>query len=106
VNLIFYLKLVNTKVTTLKTNKSKILIVDDEISIRRILATRLSMAGYEVVAAADGLEALDIFSKEVPDLVVLDVMLPKLDGYGVCQKLRQQSNIPIIMLTALGEVVD
>lgn len=90
----------------MKTNKSKILVVDDEISIRRILATRLSLAGYEVVAAADGLEALDIFSCLVPDLVVLDVMLPKLDGYGVCQKLRQHSNIPIIMLTALGDVVD
>lgn len=90
----------------MKTKKSKILIVDDEISIRRILQTRLSMAGYEVVVAADGLEALDIFSQEVLDLVVLDVMLPKLDGYGVCQKLRQQSNIPIIMLTALGEVLD
>jgi two-component system, OmpR family, response regulator RpaB len=90
----------------LKTKKSKILVVDDEISIRRILVTRLSMAGYEVVAAADGLEALDIFSQEVPDLVVLDVMLPKLDGYGVCHKLRQKSNIPIIMLTALGDVSD
>lgn len=91
----------------MKTKQSKILIVDDEISIRRILTTRLSMVGYEVVAAADGLEALDIFSQEAPDLVVLDVMLPKLDGYGVCQKMRQQtSNIPIIMLTALGEVLD
>ena len=52
------------------------------------------------------LEALDIFHKEIPDLVVLDVMLPKLDGYGVCQQLRQESNIPIIMLTALGDVAD
>lgn len=90
----------------MKTKKSKILIVDDELSIRRILTTRLSLAGYEVLAAADGLEALDIFACEVPDLVVLDVMLPKLDGYGVCQKLRQQSNIPIIMLSALSDVVD
>ncbi len=62
----------------MKAKKSKILVVDDEISIRWILVTRLSMAGYEVVAAADGLEALNIFSQEVPDLVVLDVMLPKL----------------------------
>ncbi|PSB31270.1 response regulator transcription factor RpaB [Chlorogloea sp. CCALA 695] len=85
---------------------SKILVVDDETSIRRILATSLSMAGYEVVTAANGLEALDIFHQEIPDLVVLDVMLPKLDGYGVCQHLRQESNIPIIMLTALGDVAD
>ncbi len=91
---------------TLKNKISKILVVDDETSIRRILATSLSMVGYEVVTAADGLEALDIFHKEIPDLVVLDVMLPKLDGYGVCQQLRQESNIPIIMLTALGDVAD
>ena len=64
------------------------------------------MTGYEVVTAADGIEALDIFHNEVPDLVVLDVMLPKLDGYGVCQELRQKSEIPIIMLTALGDVAD
>ena len=85
---------------------SKILVVDDETSIRRILETYFSRVGYEVVTAADGLEALNIFHKEVPDLVVLDVMLPKLDGYGVCQKLRQESNIPIIMLTVLGNVAD
>lgn len=88
--------------SALKNKKSRILVVDDEISICRILATRLLMVGYEVVTAADGLEALDIFSKEVPDLVVLDVMLPKLDGYGVCQKLRQESDVPIIMLTSTG----
>ena len=63
------------------------------------LATSLSMVGYEVVTAVDGLEALDIFHKEIPDLVVLDVMLPKLDGYGVCQQLRQESNIPIMNLS-------
>ena len=90
----------------MKTTKSKVLVVDDETSIRRILEIRLSMVGYEVVTAGDGIEALDIFHKEVPDLVVLDVMLPKLDGYGVCQKLRQESNIPIIMLTALEDVAD
>ena len=64
------------------------------------------MVGYEVVTAADGIEALDIFHNQVPDLVVLDLMLPKLDGYGVCQKLRKSSDIPIIMLTALGDVAD
>jgi len=86
--------------------KEKVLVVDDEASIRRILETRLSMIGYEVVTAADGEEALQTFGQDEPDLVVLDVMMPKLDGYGVCQELRKESEIPIIMLTALGDVAD
>jgi OmpR family response regulator RpaB len=90
----------------LDSHKEKILVVDDEASIRRILETRLSMIGYDVVTAADGEEALDTFRKAEPDLVVLDVMMPKLDGYGVCQELRKESDVPIIMLTALGDVAD
>ncbi|MEN9206283.1 MAG: response regulator transcription factor [Thermostichales cyanobacterium BF4_bins_65] len=86
--------------------KERILVVDDEASIRRILETRLSMIGYEVVTASDGEEALEVFRSQDPDLVVLDVMMPKLDGYGVCQELRKESDIPIIMLTALGDVAD
>ena len=86
--------------------KERILVVDDEASIRRILETRLSMIGYDVVTASDGEEALDVFHNQDPDLVVLDVMMPKLDGYGVCQELRKESDIPIIMLTALGDVAD
>nr|ARO91204.1 transcription regulatory protein ompR [Flintiella sanguinaria] len=88
------------------SQREKILIVDDEASIRRILETRLSIIGYEVVLAADGEEALLIFRKEQPNLVVLDLMMPKLDGYGVCQELRKESDVPIIMLTALGDVSD
>ena len=64
------------------------------------------MIGYEVVTAADGEEALATFDEADPDLVVLDVMMPKLDGYGVCQELRKESDVPIIMLTALGDVAD
>lgn len=64
------------------------------------------MIGYDVVTAADGEEALETFRNAVPDLVVLDVMMPKLDGYGVCQELRKESDVPIIMLTALGDVAD
>jgi len=90
----------------LEIHKEKILVVDDEASIRRILQTRLSMIGYEVVTAADGEEALKTFRNSFPDLVVLDVMMPKLDGYGVCQELRKESDVPIIMLTALGDVAD
>ncbi|MCG6138149.1 MAG: response regulator transcription factor [Nostoc sp. LLA-1] len=90
----------------MESHKEKILVVDDEASIRRILETRLSMIGYDVVTASDGEEALSIFHSSEPDLVVLDVMMPKLDGYGVCQELRKESDVPIIMLTALADVAD
>ncbi|QHG20752.1 response regulator transcription factor RpaB [Nostoc sp. ATCC 53789] len=90
----------------LSGEKGTILVVDDEASIRRILQTRLEMIGYSVVTASDGEEALSAFRKETPDLIVLDVMMPKLDGYGVCQELRKQSDVPIIMLTALADVAD
>jgi two-component system, OmpR family, response regulator RpaB len=90
----------------LSGHKGKILVVDDEASIRRILETRLSMIGYDVVTASDGEEALSAFRVSAPDLIVLDVMMPKLDGYGVCQELRKESDVPIIMLTALGNVAD
>ena len=90
----------------MENHKEKILVVDDEASIRRILETRLSMIGYTVVTAADGDEALAVYKKELPNLIILDIMLPKLDGYGVCQEIRKDSDIPIIMLTALGDVAD
>jgi OmpR family response regulator RpaB len=90
----------------LENHKEKILVVDDEINIRRILETRLSIVGYTVVTAADGEEALIVYRKEIPDLIILDVMIPKLDGYGVCQEIRKESEIPIIMLTALSDVTD
>lgn len=90
----------------MSNQKEKILIVDDENSIRKILETRLSTIGYRVVSAADGEEALSMFHKESPSLVILDIMMPKLDGYGVCQEIRKESDIPIIMLTALGDISD
>ena len=92
----------NTEANEQAEAKQKILIADDEASIRRILETRLSMIGYDVVTAADGEEAVDVFNKENPDLVVLDVMMPKMDGYGVCREIRRTSDVPIIILTALG----
>eukprot|EP00961_Rhodomonas_salina_P226434 3061547-Rhodomonas_salina.1 len=64
------------------------------------------MIGYNVVTAADGEEALNLLKKENPNLIVLDIMIPKLDGYGVCQEIRKESDVPIIMLTALGDVAD
>ena len=90
----------------MENNKEKILVADDETSIRRILETRLSMIGYKVLIASDGEEALNIFRQEYPNLIILDVMMPKLDGYGVCQEIRKESDVPIIMLTALGDVSD
>ena len=87
-------------------SKEQILVVDDEVSIRRILEARLSMIGYMVHSASNGEEALDLFHRHHPDMLVLDVMMPKLDGYGVCQEVRRESDVPIIMLTALGDVAD
>ena len=84
--------------------RQKILVADDEASIRRILETRLKMVGYDVVVAEDGEEAVNVFNKTNPDLVVLDVMMPKMDGYGVTREIRRTSDVPIIILTALGDV--
>ena len=84
--------------------KQRILVVDDEASIRRILETRLKMVGYDVVVAEDGESAVEAFNKTNPDLVVLDVMMPKMDGYGVTREIRRTSDVPIIILTALGDV--
>lgn len=87
-------------------NKGKILVVDDEASIRQIVEARLNMAGFEVVTAADGEEALAIYGKERPDLIVLDIMMPRMDGLQVCREIRKQNSVPIIMLTAKGEIPD
>lgn len=84
----------------------KILIVDDEASIRRILETRFKMLGYEIMTAGDGEEALEVFNKFQPDVVILDIMMPKKDGYGVTKELRQHYDTPIIILTALGDVAE
>ena len=85
-------------------SKQRILVADDEASIRRILETRLKMQGYEVVTAEDGEEAVDVYNKANPDLVILDVMMPKMDGYGVTREIRRTSDVPNIILTALGDV--
>lgn len=84
----------------------KILIVDDEKAIVDILNHNLKREGYETVQAYDGEEAVDMVKKENPDLVLLDVMIPKMDGFSVCKTVRQNSNIPIIMVTAKEDVVD
>lgn len=87
----------------------KILIVDDEKDIVLILQERLLMAGYEVVTASDGVSGLKAAKESKPDLIVLDLMLPKMDGYTVCNLLKKDieySKIPIIMLTARAGEAD
>jgi DNA-binding response OmpR family regulator len=83
-----------------------ILLVDDEDSIQKLLAYPLEREGYRVLQAWDGQEALEQFASEHVDLVVLDVMLPKLDGLEVCKRLRAESEVPIIMLTARDDELD
>ncbi|HKM39678.1 MAG TPA: response regulator transcription factor [bacterium] len=84
----------------------KILVVEDEQRMRDLLRLYLEREGYKVVEAADGETALTVFAREEFALVLLDVMLPGLDGWVVCRRLRQNSNVPIIMLTARGEEID
>jgi DNA-binding response OmpR family regulator len=84
----------------------RILIVDDEPRYLRLLEANLKTEGYTVVTAADGLQAVDTFSSQPVDLILLDIMMPRLDGFGTCQRIREFSNVPIIMLTAKGEEQD
>ncbi len=86
--------------------QARILLVDDEQAVQTLLTYPLRKEGYEVVGAVDGQEALDRFAEQRFDLVVLDLMLPKLDGIEVCRRLRTRSQVPIIMLTAKGDEVD
>ncbi|MBR4110626.1 MAG: response regulator transcription factor [Clostridia bacterium] len=84
----------------------KVLIVDDEKAIVDILNHNLVREGYETAQAYDGEQAVELIEKEKPDLILLDVMLPKKDGFSVCKEVRQKSNVPIIMVTAKEDVVD
>lgn len=79
----------------------RILVVEDEPEIQEILAAYLRHEGYAVTLAGDGVEAIETFHRDAFDLVLLDIMLPKIDGFGVCELVRRESEIPIIMLTAL-----
>jgi DNA-binding response OmpR family regulator len=83
-----------------------ILVVDDEKDILDLLEIYLTNDGYNILKASDGLEALDVVSKQVVDLVILDVMMPKLDGIQTCLKIREQRNMPIIMLSAKSQDMD
>ena len=85
---------------------SKILVVDDELNICELLKLYLENEGYTVFTANDGQAAVTAFQQKAPDLVLLDIMLPKMDGWQVCREIRKTSSAPIIMLTAKGETFD
>ncbi|HKF81258.1 MAG TPA: response regulator transcription factor [Thermoleophilaceae bacterium] len=90
----------------MQASAPRILLVDDEHSVQKLLAYPLRKEGYDVVSALDGREALNRLRDDEFDLVVLDVMLPKVDGFDVCRQIRARSTVPIIMLTAKTEEID
>ncbi len=90
----------------MKNATPRILVVDDEQSMLDLLVYNLSKAHYEVLTAGDGRRALDLARQAGPDLILLDLMLPEVDGLDVCRELRRDSRVPIIMITARGEEVD
>jgi two-component system, OmpR family, response regulator MtrA len=85
---------------------ARILLVEDDPSIREVTAMGLRAAGFEVDTAADGLAGLEKWRKAEPDLVLLDVMLPRMDGLEVCREIRRESTTPVVMLTARGDTID
>ena len=93
-------------INTLEDNKKTILVVDDEKPIRDILVYNLQKEGYRIIEADDGELAIELALKEKPDLILLDIMLPKLDGLTVCKRLRHNLNVPILILSAKDEEID
>ena len=85
---------------------NKIMVVDDDSNICELLRLYLEKEGFDAVIAPNGMKALEMFDTEKPDLILLDVMMPQLDGWQVCREIRKKSQCPIIMLTAKGEVFD
>ena len=86
--------------------KKRILLVDDEIGIIKFVRAKLAAQGYSVLTAMDGAQAIHVFETELPDLIVLDITMPKMDGFEVCSRIREWSQIPIIMLSARGDEMD
>jgi two-component system KDP operon response regulator KdpE len=87
-------------------HRPRILIVDDELAIVKFLRANLEANGYETLAASDGAEALQKVEMELPDLIILDIMMPKIDGFEVCRRIREWSQIPIIMLSTRDDLMD
>jgi len=89
------------------TNQKKILVIDDDLSILELIKVNLEIEGFKVVVAEDAIQGIALNSQEKPDLIILDIMLPKLDGYTACQQIRAKNiNIPILMLTAMSRSED
>src|ERR671937_18468 len=88
------------------TPMPNILLVEDDPTLSETLRYNLDREGYSVISAGDGVQALELARRERPDLLILDVMLPRLDGFSVCRILRQESDVPILMLTARQDEVD
>ena len=86
--------------------KQKILIVDDDVNIAELISLYLTKECYDTRMVHDGEEALQVYEQYEPNLILLDLMLPGIDGYQVCREIRAKSNIPIIMLSAKGEIFD
>ncbi len=86
--------------------KPHILVVDDEIRYQHLLRVNLESEGYEISTAGDGEQAIEMIANRRPDMVILDVMMPRLDGYSTCERIRQFSSVPIIMLTGKAEEDD
>ena len=86
--------------------KKTILVVDDEKMIRNLLNINLTKEGYNVIEATDGIEAVEMATEKKPDLILLDVMIPKLDGLSVCKRIKNVMNVPILMVTAKDSEVD
>ncbi len=86
--------------------QARILIAEDEAPLRNLVRMSLEATGHHVTTVNDGEEALRVFASEPFDLVIVDIMMPRVDGFGVCQQIRTQSDVPIIMLTALGGADD
>ena len=84
----------------------RILVVDDETAVTDLLAYNLHKAHYDVLTAADGRTAIRMAQQSKPDLILLDLMIPEIDGLDVCRELRKSSNVPVIMITARGEEID
>ena len=84
----------------------KILVIEDEPTVREMLVLNLRAEGFEVLETGDGVEGLNLAREQLPDLLLLDLMLPSLDGISVCRMLRRSSKVPIIMLTARGAELD
>ena len=86
--------------------RPRILIVDDDLVIIKFLRANLKASDYETLTAMDGAEALEVIERELPDLVILDIMMPNMDGFEVCRQLREWSRLPVIMLSARGDATD